>query len=46
MNFYTDNADLQFHLRHGIRWEGFVPEWEEGFRFEDGPRSLDEAREL
>ena len=46
MNFYTDNADLQFHLRHGIRWEGFVPAWEEGFRFEDGPRSLDEAREL
>ncbi|HEY2945487.1 MAG TPA: acyl-CoA dehydrogenase family protein, partial [Vicinamibacteria bacterium] len=46
MNFYTDNADLQFHLREGIRWEGFVPAWEEGFRFDDGPRSLDEAREL
>jgi 3-(methylthio)propanoyl-CoA dehydrogenase len=46
MNFYTDNADLQFHLRDGIRWEGFVPAWEDGFRFEDGPRSLDEAREL
>jgi len=46
MNFYTDNADLQHHLRDGTRWEGFVPAWEEGFRFEDGPRSLDEAREL
>jgi alkylation response protein AidB-like acyl-CoA dehydrogenase len=46
MNFYTDNADLQFHLRDGIRWDGFVPAWEDGFRFEDGPRSLDEAREL
>jgi len=46
MNFYSDNADLQFHLRDGIRWEGFVPAWEDGFRFEDGPRSLDEAREL
>ena len=46
MNFYTDNADLRYHVRDGIRWEGFVPAWEEGFRFEDGPRSLDEAREL
>jgi alkylation response protein AidB-like acyl-CoA dehydrogenase len=46
VNFYTDNADLQFHLRDGIPWEGIVPAWEEGFRFEDGPRSLPEAREL
>ena len=46
MNFYTDNADLQFHVRDGIRWDRFVPAWEEGFRFEDGPRSLAEAREL
>jgi len=46
LNFYTDNADLRYHVRDGIRWEGFVPAWEEGFRFEDGPRSLDEAREL
>jgi len=46
LNFYTDNADLQFHVRDGIRWDRFVPAWEEGFRFEDGPRSLAEAREL
>ena len=46
MNFYTDNADLQYQLRDGIRWEAFVPAWEEGFRFADGPRSLEEAREL
>jgi alkylation response protein AidB-like acyl-CoA dehydrogenase len=46
MNFYTDNPDLLFHLRDGIRWDRFVPAWEDGFRFEDGPRSLGEAREL
>jgi alkylation response protein AidB-like acyl-CoA dehydrogenase len=46
LNFYTDNADLQFHVRDGISWDRFVPAWEEGFRFEDGPRSLAEAREL
>jgi alkylation response protein AidB-like acyl-CoA dehydrogenase len=46
VNFFADNDDLQFHFHHGVRWAGFVPLWEEGFRFEDGPRSLDEAREL
>jgi alkylation response protein AidB-like acyl-CoA dehydrogenase len=46
MNFFTDNEDLQFHFRHGTRWDRFVPLWEEGFRFADGPKSLDEAREL
>jgi hypothetical protein len=46
MNFFRDNADLQFHFQQGIRWESFVPLWEEGFRFEDGPKSLAEAREL
>lgn len=46
MNFFRDNADLQFHFQQEIRWESFVPLWEEGFRFEDGPRSLAEAREL
>jgi alkylation response protein AidB-like acyl-CoA dehydrogenase len=46
MNYFADNADLQFHFRHGIEWERFVPLWEEGFRFEDGPRSLGEAREI
>ena len=46
MNLFSDNADLQYHFREGIAWERFVPLWEEGFRFEDGPRSLAEAREL
>jgi alkylation response protein AidB-like acyl-CoA dehydrogenase len=46
VNFFTDNDDLQFHFQKGVGWDGFVPLWEEGFRFEDGPRSLAEAREL
>jgi alkylation response protein AidB-like acyl-CoA dehydrogenase len=46
MNFFTDNEDIQFHFRQGVGWDRFVPLWEEGFRFEDGPRTLDEAREL
>jgi alkylation response protein AidB-like acyl-CoA dehydrogenase len=46
VNFFTDNEDLQFHFTRGVEWERFVPLWEEGFRFADGPRSLDEAREL
>jgi alkylation response protein AidB-like acyl-CoA dehydrogenase len=46
MNLYTDNADLVFHVRDGIPWERIVPLWEQGFRFEDGPRSLEEARSV
>src|SRR5439155_25351328 len=46
LNFFADNPDLRFHLHDGIRWERFVPQWEEGFRSEDGPRSVEEAREL
>jgi alkylation response protein AidB-like acyl-CoA dehydrogenase len=46
VNFFTDNPDLRYHVRDGVRWDRFVPLWEEGFRFEDGPRSLAEAREL
>lgn len=46
MNFFRDNADLQFHFREGIAWDRFVPLWEEGYRFADGPRDLTEAREL
>jgi alkylation response protein AidB-like acyl-CoA dehydrogenase len=46
VNLFSDNADLQFHFRSGIRWDRFAPLWEEGFRFEDGPASLEEAREL
>jgi alkylation response protein AidB-like acyl-CoA dehydrogenase len=46
MNFYADNPDLQFHLREGIPWETFVPDWEHGFRSDEGPRSLTEAREI
>jgi alkylation response protein AidB-like acyl-CoA dehydrogenase len=46
LNFFTDNEDAQFHFKEAVKWEAFVPLWEEGFRFEDGPRSLQEAREL
>ena len=46
MNPFTGNPDLQFHFQQGIPWERFVPLWEEGFRFQDGPRDLAEAREL
>jgi alkylation response protein AidB-like acyl-CoA dehydrogenase len=46
VNLFTDNTDLQYHLKEGVAWERFVPLWEEGFRFEDGPRSLAEAREI
>jgi alkylation response protein AidB-like acyl-CoA dehydrogenase len=46
LNFFTDNDDLQFHFHQGVAWDRFVPLWEEGFRFEDGPRALGEAREI
>ncbi|HVR70986.1 MAG TPA: acyl-CoA dehydrogenase family protein [Vicinamibacteria bacterium] len=46
MNLFTDNEDLQFHFTRGVRWERFVPLWEDSFRTADGPRTLDEAREL
>jgi alkylation response protein AidB-like acyl-CoA dehydrogenase len=46
MNFFTDNEDLRFHFKSGVAWDRFVPLWEEGFRFEDGPRSLAEAVDL
>jgi alkylation response protein AidB-like acyl-CoA dehydrogenase len=46
VNFFTDNDDLQFHFTHGVQWDRFVPLWEDGFRFSDGPRNLEEAREL
>jgi alkylation response protein AidB-like acyl-CoA dehydrogenase len=46
VNPFRDNDDLQFHFRQGIGWDRFVPLWEEGFRFEDGPRSLAEACEI
>ncbi|HEX6737556.1 MAG TPA: acyl-CoA dehydrogenase family protein, partial [Vicinamibacteria bacterium] len=46
MNYFTDNVDLQFHFREGVDWAGFVPGWEDGFTAADGPRSLEEAREL
>ncbi len=45
MNLFSDNPDLLFHFHEGVQWERFVPLWEEGFRFEDGPRNLAEARE-
>ena len=46
MNFFTDNDDLRSHFERGVPWDAIVPLWEEGFRFEDGPRSVAEAREL
>jgi alkylation response protein AidB-like acyl-CoA dehydrogenase len=46
MNFLTDNEDLQFNYKRGVRWERFVPLLEGDFRSEDGPGSLTEALEL
>jgi hypothetical protein len=46
MNYFTDNADLAWHVRHGIPWDSFVPLWEDGFTQADGPRSTAEACEL
>jgi len=46
MNYYTDNADLTHHIRRGIAWDAFVPQWEAGFGQADGPSSLAEAKEL
>jgi alkylation response protein AidB-like acyl-CoA dehydrogenase len=46
MNHFTDNPDLGFHFEQGTDWERFVPLWEDGFRREDGPRSLAEAVDL
>ena len=46
MNFFTDNADLQYHFHRGVEWGRFVPGWERGFGQEGGPGSLTDALEL
>jgi len=46
MNFLTDNEDLRFHFQRGVAWDRIVPLWEEGFRSEEGPRSVAEAVDL
>src|SRR5687768_8252348 len=43
-NFYTDNADLLFQVKHGLEWDELVRLAENDFTLPDGPKSVDEAR--
>lgn len=43
-NFYKDNEDLQFQVKHGLEWEELVALTEADYTAPDGPRSLEEAR--
>src|SRR5438045_1301490 len=45
-NFYRDDADLPFHMRH-VDWGGIVPLLEDDYALaaEGGPSDLAEARE-
>ncbi len=57
-NYFEDNAELRFLLRHGVAWEKIVPARERGFadarlyqqsgddRFALAPNSIDEAIDL
>ncbi len=45
-NFFTDNADLVDHIQNEVPFGSFVELWERGFAAEDGPASLEEAKEL
>ena len=45
-NYYTDNEDLRWHLEHTIAWDKIVPLYEPGFRSEEGPANMAEAREF
>jgi len=45
-NFLLDNDDLLYYLDKGIDWEPVVKLTERGFIDEDGPRNLEEAKEL
>ncbi len=43
-NFYKDNEDLQFQVKHGLEWEELVALTEANYTSPDGPKSLEEAR--
>lgn len=43
-NFYTDNADLQFHIKKRIDWKTLVELAEDGFTQPDGHSNLEEAQ--
>jgi 3-(methylthio)propanoyl-CoA dehydrogenase len=45
-NFLRDNDDILFYLDKGIDWEPIVKLTERGFVDEDGPRDVNEAKEL
>ncbi|MEM9459257.1 MAG: acyl-CoA dehydrogenase family protein [Myxococcota bacterium] len=45
-NYLLDNDDLLFYLDKGIDWEPLVTLTERGFIDDDGPRNVEEAREL
>jgi alkylation response protein AidB-like acyl-CoA dehydrogenase len=42
-NFYTDNADLQFHIERSIDWRPLVELTEDKFRQADGHENLEDA---
>src|SRR4051812_39715233 len=43
-NFYADNADLLFQVKHGLDWDEIVRLTENDFASADGPKSVEEAR--
>lgn len=45
-NYFTDNADLQWHLKNSVDWDSIVRLTEANFTLEDGPENLEEAKEL
>ncbi len=45
-NFYLDNEDLQFYVKHGIDWEPIVEITEYGFKAEDGHANTEEGRQF
>jgi len=44
-NYYTDNEDLRWHLNNTVDWDTLVPLYEREFTLEDGPDTLEEAKE-
>jgi len=42
-NFFLDNDDLRFQVKHGVDWEALARLAESDFTLPDGPRSTEEA---
>ncbi|HVE83978.1 MAG TPA: acyl-CoA dehydrogenase family protein [Myxococcales bacterium] len=42
-NFFLDNDDLRFQVKHGVEWEALARLAESDFTLPDGPRSAEEA---